>query len=369
MISFYKKILFLDHFNRHGGAQEYVLDIAKQMKAIGVDVVIPEVSLDTLKKYAGDLPTTGFTVLGKNFRNPLFYLQFIVSVFKLRKYLSENSTDIIHCNSIPALALAKVVKSKKHKIVFTCHDCNFNSFKIRIVKKCADAVICVSETVNRYLQGYGVRQEKRVIYNGFTDTGPRQPRTDGKPNAEVTFGLIGRIEKWKGIHLYIEAARKVAETAESRAKFFIIGSVGDSAYHAKLLKISSGKSYIEFKPFATDKPEIYSMLDAVVNSSIEIEPFGRTLVEAGLFGLPVIGPNQGGPAEIIDDGVTGLLFETNCSDSLAQKMELTAKSKTLRRTLGENGGRVCREKFPIDLICREIIGFYQNIFEKNTSGK
>jgi len=361
MVSFNKKILFLDHFNCHGGAQEYVIDIAKRLNAMGVDAVIPEISLCTLKEQAGGLPTTGFTVLGKNFRNPLFYLKFIRSVFQLRRYLSVNGTDIIHCNSIPTLVLAKLVKNKKHKIVLTCHDCNLNSFKIRIVKKCADAVICVSKTVKLYLQNHGVKQEKQVIYNGFTDTEPKLSQTKRPPNTEVTFGLIGRIEEWKGVHLYIEAAQKAAAATEGGVKFFIIGSAGDLSYHSRLLKMSSDKNYIEFKQFTANKSELYSRIDAVVNASIEIEPFGRTLVEAGLFEIPVIGPNKGGPAEIIDDGATGLLFETGNPDSLADKMKLFIKSESLRRTLGENGRRHCSKKFSIDTVCREIIDFYQKL--------
>jgi glycosyltransferase involved in cell wall biosynthesis len=354
-----KKILFLDHFNCHGGAQEYVLDIAGRLKDMGCGVTITEVSLDTLKDLASGLPTTGFTVLGRNFRNPVFYLHFIRNVFQLRKYLAGNSTDIIHCNSIPVLVLAKIVKNKKQKIVLTCHDCNLNSFKINIIKKCADAVICVSQTVKNYLQDHGIRQEKRVIYNGFREYWVKPPQR--RPNPKATFGLIGRMEEWKGVHVYIEAAQKAVLSVGDAAEFFIIGSVGNSSYHNKLLRMSSDKNCIQFKPFEADKALIYSQLDVVVNASVEIEPFGRTLVEAGLLGLPVIGPDQGGPAEIIDDGATGLLFKTGDPESLARKMELLIKSEALRGALGKRGGERCRERFSIDAVCREIIEFYDSV--------
>jgi glycosyltransferase involved in cell wall biosynthesis len=351
-----KKILFLDHFNCHGGAQEYVLDIAGRLKDMGCGVTITEVSLDTLKDLASGLPTTGFTVLGKNFRNPVFYLQLIKNVFQLRKYLAGNSTDIIHCNSIPVLVLAKIVKNKKQKIVLTCHDCNLNSFKINIIKKCADAVICVSQTVKSYLQDRGIGQEMRVIYNGFAGFGAKPPQR--RPNPTVTCGLIGRMEEWKGGHVYIEAAQKAVRGLGDAAEFFIIGGAGNSSYHYKLLKMSSDKNYIKFRPFEADKTRIYSQLDVVVNASVEIEPFGRTLVEAGLLGLPVIGPDQGGPAEIIDDGATGLLFKTGDPESLARKMELLIESEALRGALGRKGWERCGERFSIDAVCREIIDFY-----------
>jgi len=354
-----KKILFLDHFNRHGGAQEYVLDVAVRLKDMGCGVTISEVSLDTLKKSASGLPTIGFHVLSKNFRNPIFYLQLIKNIFQLRRYLSKNIIDIIHCNSIPVLALAKIVKNKRQKIVLTCHDCNLNSFKTSLIKKCADAVICVSQTVKRYLEDRGVKQDKRVIYNGFAEQAAKRSRR--QPNPKVTFGLIGRMEEWKGVHIYIEAAQKVIRDVGNEADFFIIGGVGNASYYSKSLKMSSGKQYIHFKPFEADKTRIYTQLDVAVNASVEIEPFGRTLVEAGLLGLPVIGPDRGGPAEIIDDGVTGLLFRTGDSGSLAQKMELLIKSETLRDTLGRNGERRCAEKFSIDAVCREIVEFYESI--------
>jgi len=357
-----KKILFLDHFNRHGGAQEYVLDIAVRLKGMGCSVTVSEPPLYTLKKSAYGLPTTGFSVLGKNFKNPLFYFRLVKNVFQLKKYLSKNSVDIIHCNSIPVLVLAKIVKNKKQKIVLTCHDCNLDSFKISVIKKCADAIICVSHTVKRYLEDCGVRREKRVIYNGFAE--PMSKLSPRPANSPITFGLIGRIEEWKGVREYIDAAQKVIGDIGNKAQFFIIGDAGNSSYHSKLLNAASDKNNIVFKPFEADKTRIYSMLDVVVNASVEIEPFGRTLVEAGLFGLPVIGPDQGGPAEIIEDGVTGLLFKTGDADSLAQKMEILMKSAELRGTLGRNGEERCREKFSIDAVCREIVEFYDHICDK-----
>jgi glycosyltransferase involved in cell wall biosynthesis len=357
-----KKILFLDHFNCHGGAQEYVLDIVRQLRIMGVDAVIPEIPINTLKDRAYGLPTIGFTILSKNFRKPRFYLRFIKSVFRLKKYLSTNYTDIIHCNSIPALVLAKCVKRRRHKIVLTCHDCNFTPFRIYLVKKCADAIICVSGAVKNYLLNHGVKQEKCVIYNGFAGTDLEPQKNPKQPNNQITFGIIGRIEIWKGIRLFIEAAQKTATHWENKVKFLIIGSSRDLSYYSELQDMSSGKNYIEFKPFEINKSEIYSQLDVVVNASLEIEPFGRTLVEAGLFGIPAIGPDQGGPAEIIDDGITGLLFETGNSNSLAQKMVLLIKSEELRRTLGDNGRKIYREKFSIDAVCREIIDFYQRTF-------
>ncbi len=58
-------------------------------------------------------------------------------------------------------------------------------------------------------------------------------------------------------------------------------------------------------------------VDAVVHPSVDPEPFGRTLVEAMLAGVPVIATDAGASAEILDGGAAGTLVPPRQSDRLA----------------------------------------------------
>ncbi|MDX8381759.1 MAG: glycosyltransferase, partial [Ghiorsea sp.] len=59
------------------------------------------------------------------------------------------------------------------------------------------------------------------------------------------------------------------------------------------------------------------------------------VVEAMANGLPIVAFNQGGPSEMIKDGVQGILLEEN--DAIAERVALLFSDKDLRGKMGEAG--------------------------------
>jgi glycosyltransferase involved in cell wall biosynthesis len=66
-----------------------------------------------------------------------------------------------------------------------------------------------------------------------------------------------------------------------------------------------------------DVPRLMQAVDVVVHPSVDPEPFGRTLVEAMLAGVPVIATDTGASAEILDGETTGTLVPPRRPDRLA----------------------------------------------------
>lgn len=75
---------------------------------------------------------------------------------------------------------------------------------------------------------------------------------------------------------------------------------------------------------------------ALVLPSIWLEPFGLVMIEAFANGLPVIASRRGAPADIIEDGQTGLLFEPGNAEDLAAKLRWAAAQP---ETMAEMGRR------------------------------
>ena len=65
--------------------------------------------------------------------------------------------------------------------------------------------------------------------------------------------------------------------------------------------------------------ELRSRMDAELECCW-CEPFGRVTVEAMLSGVPVVGSAAGGTLDIIEDGVSGLLYKLHSPEDLAQKL-------------------------------------------------
>src|SRR4029077_1129650 len=82
--------------------------------------------------------------------------------------------------------------------------------------------------------------------------------------------------------------------------------------------------------------DAYAALDVFIHTGTE-ETFGQTLQEAMASGVPVVAPAAGGPLDLVEDGVTGLLFSPEDDTDLARKVNHLVLDPSLRRAMGENG--------------------------------
>ena len=83
------------------------------------------------------------------------------------------------------------------------------------------------------------------------------------------------------------------------------------------------------------------LMDIAVNASDE-EPFGIVLIEAMGAGVPVVAVAKGGPLDIIEPGVTGMLAESGEPAELAEAIEAVISDPARRAAMGEAGLRTLR---------------------------
>jgi len=104
---------------------------------------------------------------------------------------------------------------------------------------------------------------------------------------------------------------------------------------------------IEYLPWHSqeDLPNLYAQADICVVPSIWREPFGIAAVEAMAAGKPVVASRVGGLEEIVEDGVTGLLFEPGNVEDLAKKLSILMDDALLRRSLGGKGRQEAKERY------------------------
>jgi glycosyltransferase involved in cell wall biosynthesis len=93
-------------------------------------------------------------------------------------------------------------------------------------------------------------------------------------------------------------------------------------------------------------------LDIVVHASLG-EPFGLVVVEAMALGKPIVATNVGGPAEIVIDGVSGLLVRPGDADGLAMALRRLLAEPGLARRLSE-GARTRAERFSDEIMSSEV---------------
>lgn len=340
-------ILILDHFDCHGGAQEYAIDLAGQLNTTGHTCYLSKISLPTLLEKAKELPLLRSAVF------PNTPLSFFRDTWSLKKEIADKRIDLLHCNSLPSLIIGKLVR-KNQPIVFAAHDSHLSQIKKFLIRTCSDYIISVSKSVKDDCIASKITQPNQVIYNGLFDF-----KVEKRTQNETIVAVPGRIKRKKGIDIFVDAALKL-EKEFPNTQFQIIGNSDEPEYLEELRKQIGKSSQITFRSFCNSKEELYSSVDIIVNSSRYIEPLGRTLIEAGIASLPVLGPNRGGPTEIIEDGVSGFLFESGNSDDLAEKLSKLLSSDSLRSQMGAEGRRIFDEKFRINRITEQIVLLYES---------
>lgn len=189
----------------------------------------------------------------------------------------------------------------------------------------------------------GLPAERIVIKPNFVDF---DAPAEGVRNG---FLFVGRLSAEKGVDVLVDAAKSLAAAGVRVAG---TGPQADLLYGVKGITALGALS--------TDavKTEMSQAL-ALVLPSLCYESFPRTLVEAFASRLPVIASNHGPLAELVRDGVTGLLFEPGNSQDLAQKMLWAQQHPQQMAEMGCNARAVYEAEFTAERNYQQLMAIYQ----------
>lgn len=159
---------------------------------------------------------------------------------------------------------------------------------------------------------------------------------------EVLVTLVGRINRWKGQGILIQAAQQLKERGRTGVRYLVLGDVADGQHffrEAMMAQIRAAglEDTVIWHPFMPDVDVAWAASDIAVVPSIEPEPFGRVAIEAMAHGLPVVASAHGGLVEIVEHESTGLLVAPSDAHALAGAIERLLREPGLRRILGDAG--------------------------------
>lgn len=179
-------------------------------------------------------------------------------------------------------------------------------------------LVGVSDYVKEKLIQYGVRPDRiRVVHNFLLperiDAAPkRDPFTAPVRRALV----VSRAVQLKRLDLIFEAM----DHSSYHLTQLPIEIVGDGPDLASLSAHAAAlHPNITFLGFRSDVPEKYAQSDLLLHTC-PTEPFGLVILEAMAAKLPVLVPDQGGAASLVEDGITGFTFRANDAGHLAQRL-------------------------------------------------
>jgi L-malate glycosyltransferase len=181
----------------------------------------------------------------------------------------------------------------------------------------------------------------------------------------LAVGVIGQITRLKRQDLFIEAAwRLIREHYWSDAEFLIVGEAGpdDEAYLNQLQETASRLrvgDQLRFTGYIENLPALLAAFDIIAAPS-DNEAFSLALAEAMASGCAVVATRAGGMAEIVEDGVTGVLIERDSARSLIAALSRLLGDKRLREKIGGGARASVIERFDRKSVIDRIEGLYLN---------
>ncbi len=280
----------------------------------------------------------------------------------MARFIDKESIDIIHFHwtkDILTIVLARFFSKKKPAIVQSRH-MRMTRFKDDFYHKWLyrniSLIHAVTHEVARQLQRFipaDIAPKIETVYPGVK---PKkllsQKRLEELYHKEsFLVGIVGRIEEAKGQETLIESL----EYLDPSVKLLIVGAAMSDEYLAylqeKIARLGFTKRVV-FSGFTKDVDAYMQLCDITVMAT-ENETFGLVVIESMANQTPVIAKNMGGPLEIIEDGVDGLLYDGTAED-LAKKINLLYKDKKLLDSLRENALKKVQKEFDFTTQFRKL---------------
>ena len=289
--------------------------------------------------------------------------------YSLKKIVKKQNIDVIHTNASVIntggiLSLMTGVPHVWHIREFAQEDFAFFSvWKYQricnFMNSHSDKVVAVSKAIAEKFQDKIAPDKLEVVYNGVKKEN-KQYKTEIKGKQDIVEYLIsGSIVAQKGQEAAIQAVALLVKRGYSNLHLFIAGA-GDTSRLEKLINEENLTDYVSLLGIVKDMPALRKRMDVELVCSA-CEAFGRVTVEAMMSSNPVIGSNTGGTPELIQDGVTGYLYQYGNTEELADRMEIFLKCPEEIRRLGDNAYLYAAEEFTAQKNAERILEIYKEL--------
>ncbi|MDU8944952.1 glycosyltransferase family 4 protein [Ovoidimarina sediminis] len=181
---------------------------------------------------------------------------------------------------------------------------------------------------------------------------------------QVTFLLIARLLRDKGVVEFVEAARAVRQQ-HPEVRFQLLGEVGAenrTAISAETVAAWVEEGVVEYLGKTGDVRPFIAAADCVVLPSYR-EGMPRTLLEAAAMGRPVVATDVPGCRDVAQDGVTGLLCRARDADGLARALLRMIEIGPEGRSVFGGAGRSLMEKRFSQAI---VVDIYRDLINRMT---
>lgn len=300
---------------------------------------------------------------------------------KVYKILKEYNPDVVHAVNPLLMGVSAVNACKKYDLplVSSYHTHipkyldHYSIYKparpllwwyIRRNHRDAHVNVCTSHTMKEELEAQGIKRLE-VVTRGvdvdkrhpkFRDEVMRRRLTNNHPDKKLLV-YIGRLAVEKDIHHIKPLLDKRDDVA--------LAIIGDGPARRELERIFKGTNTV-FTGFlhGEELSQAFASGDAFIFPSTS-ETLGLVILESMAAGLPLIAAESGPTVEQIEDGVTGIIYESGNLDSLIEAVNVI-DDKEQMDVLRENARREAL-KHSWDAASAKLLDFYKQAVDIHAS--
>ena len=300
-----------------------------------------------------------------------FNLQWFRACLRL---LRRERVALIHAHEFSAILCGWIVATLAGvPFVATVHGKNYFWEKLRrrvayrLVSR-HGTMVAVSQDLKRFVcEKVGiVEKQVQVIYNGVA---PAQTVTDEevqKCKAELgilgcypVLGVVGSLYPVKGHRFLLETMPEVLRRWP-KARLLVIGRGElDVALKEQAEQMAIG-AHIHFLGMRQDVPRLLSVLDAFVLPSLS-EGLSLALLEAMASGKPVVATRVGGNPEVVEDGQTGILVQSEDARDLAANLVKLLSDSGMMQQFGRQAAERVRQHFSMG----QMVDRYRDLYAQS----
>ena len=301
-------------------------------------------------------------------------------ISQLNQLQAKYHFDIVYSNTLAVLLGIQFAKKRNIKHLWHVHEIIespklFTNLFLQLLKSRANSNIVYNSiaTQNFWDKTLIIKNKSKVIWNGLENFSESsiQEKLEVRKNyfnanaAEIVIALVGRISRWKGQLLLLEAFNTIAQKNED-VKLVFIGSPPPNQdnflenLENKITELDLSNK-VKIIPFQKEISVFWQSIDIAVVPSTEPEPFGLVAVEAMLAKKPVVASNHGGLTEIVINNETGYLVTPNDQTELYSALLKLIENKKDRITFGENGYQRAQSFFSADSYVKSFEALFVKI--------
>lgn len=337
------RIIFVHLLNDYSGSPKVLSQVIQARKKNGFDI-----ELYTGKSEEGflsGLTNKHHSYFYKRFENKyLTLMTFMLSqlslFFKLLKYRNENV--ILYVNTMLPFGAGLAGKLMGKPVYYHIHEtyvrpASFKRLLRTIIQISASKVIFVSE----YLKNSETfsNMEQSVVYNALPKAlveAAEESQYQYKKDETFDVLMICSLKDYKGINEFLGIASVCEQEKDVTFTLVLNAEQSEIEIFFQSRKLPLNLAIIPRQQNVIPFYEKASLLLNLSRIDEAVETFGLTIIEAMAFGVPVIVPPVGGPAEIVRDGREGYCISSYETDTIAQRIIELSTDELLYHKLSKN---------------------------------